>query len=218
VVGCLLLPSVTLAQGPTPQPYREPFPAPSGSAPARTPGDGPKLSAWLYTGVHFAGRQRQSGDAGTSREPLDPAFTLGARGELSTSPYLAVGVFLDYLRLAYGVNRPPIESERERAGIISLGVWVRGSIPVLLGGHAASLYVGVPIGLSMALSGSEGGPTFGLLFGALGGAHVMVTEQVGLFVEAGVRADRYTLEDDRGVHERMGFIQAALRAGASLSF
>ena len=35
---------------------------------------------------------------------------------------------------------------------------------------------------------------------------------------AGVRADRYTLEDDRGIHERMSFIQASLRGGASFEF
>lgn len=215
----LLLPARGLAQGPTPQPYGEPFPAPSGSAPARTEANGPKLSAWVYTGAHFGGQQRQSGDSGSFRQGLDPAFTLGVRGELRTNPYLAVGLFVDYLRLGYTVVRPaPVGSVRERAGILSLGVWVKGSIPVVIGGHDASFYVGAPVGLGMALSNGEGGNTFGLLFGVLGGASVMVTQQVGVFVEAGLRADRYTLEDDRGIHERMRFIQASVRGGVSFDF
>lgn len=219
LVGCLLLPSRGLAQGPTPQPYGEPFPAPSGSAPARTAADGPKLSAWVYTGAHFAGRQQQGGDLSTSRRDLDPAFTLGARVELSTSPYLALGVFADYLRLGFVVNLPPpASSRREDSGILSLGVWIKGSIPFRVGGQDASLYLGIPVGLGLVLSSSEGGNTFGLLVGAMVGGSVQVTDVVGLFLEAGLRADRYTLEDDRGLHERMSFIQASLRGGVSFAF
>lgn len=218
LLGSLLLPSWSLAQGPTPDPYGEPFPAPSGSAPARTPGNGPRLSAWFYTGAHFSGHQRQSGDLGASRRDLGPAFTLGGRLELATSRYLSVGGFVDYLRLQYVVERPaPILLQREERGIVSLGVWVRGSIPVTISGHDTSFYVGVPVGMSMALPEQEK-TTFGLLFGAMGGVHVLLTDAVGVFVEAGVRADRYTLEDDRGIHERMSFIQASLRGGASFEF
>lgn len=219
LLASLLLPSRVLAQGPTPQPYGEPFPAPSGSAPARTGGDGPELSAWFYTGAHFAGRQQQGGDLSTSRHDLDPAFTLGARLELATSRYIAIGGFVDYLRLQFDVDFPlPVGTLHETKGIVSLGVWVKFSIPVTLEGHETSFYVGVPIGLSVALSNYDGGTTYGLVFGGMGGAHLMLNDDIGVFLEAGVRADRYTLEDDRGPHERMSFIQASLRGGLSLAF
>jgi hypothetical protein len=218
LVGSLLLPTESRAQGPTPDPFGEPFPAPSGSAPARTDANGPKLTGLVYTGAHFAGRQRQSGDLGTTRRGLGPALTLGARLEVATSRYLSIGGFVDYLRLAYEVVRPaPVLVRREERGIVSLGVWVKGSIPFTIEGQEASVYLGVPVGLSMALS-SQDETTFGLLGGALGGAHLMVTDAVGVFLEAGVRADRYTLEDDRGVHERMSFIQGVLRGGVSFEF
>ena len=224
LLPCLLLPSLpswALAQGPTPTPEPEPFPAPSGSAPARTPGDGPDTSAWVYAGAHFAGSQRERTADGSARDPLDPAFTLGARFELSTSPYLAVGLFLDYLSLQYVVDLPaPMGVRRDRVGVVGLGVWVKGSIPIRLGEKDASLYLGIPIGLGMALSGAEtaAAPAFGLLFGALGGGHIHLTDHVGVFAEAGFRTDRFTLEDVRGVRVRLQFVQAVVHAGASLSF
>lgn len=219
VIG--LLTGTARAQGPTPEPYREPFPAPSGSAPARTSANGPELSAWVYAGVHFAGREREESNDGTARHGLDPAFTLGARVELSTSPYLAVGLFLDYLSLQYVVNVPAsMSTRRERVGVVGLGVWVKAGVPILLGGKEASVYLGIPIGLGMALPGASTGapPAFGLLVGALGGGHVRLTDHVGVFAEAGLRADRFTLENDRGVQVRLRFIQAVVHAGASLSF
>ena len=220
VVG--LLSGTAHAQGPLPAPYREPFPAPSGSAPARTPGDGPELSAWLSTGVDFAGRQRQTDDTGTSRDRLAAAFPVGGRLELATSPYLAFGVFVDYLRLQYVVHMPPPmpPTTRDRASVIGLGVWVRACIPVIIGGQQASIYLGLPIGLSAALAGAATGgqPSFGLLLGALAGGNVMLTEHVGVFLEAGLRVDRYQTEDDFEVLARQAWLQAVVHAGASLSF
>jgi hypothetical protein len=197
------------------------FPQASGSTPARTNRGRADLRVSLYSGAHFAGRQRRKNEAGSVRDSLGPAFTAGARLEIATSPYVTVGVFADYLHVQYALDAESMsDPTRGRAGVLGMGVWLSGRIPVVVGRTSLEFYVGVPVGLSAARppKGSGLSTNYGLRFGAVGGAQAFVTDKLAVLLECGFRADTYALDDTSEIYARVGFLQAALRVGVAFAF
>ena len=219
----LWVPAVALGQSQTPYPGYQPFPEASGSAPLRRPGQRSDLRASLYAGANFAGRERRVRESTSERYSLGPAFTLGGRLELSTGPYIAIGVFIDYAGLEFVLLEPAASgATRGRTTVLSLGAWLKIRAPLVVQGTHVDLYVGAPVGMSVARAdnGSRSEARFGLALGAVGGVDVLFTERFGAFVEAGVRANAYLAGEETFdvVYQRVGFLQATVRLGASLSF
>ncbi|MEZ4327870.1 MAG: hypothetical protein R3B40_21805 [Polyangiales bacterium] len=187
-------PSEAAAQ-PTPYPETQPFVNASGSAPGRRPGQGLDLSASLFTGVAAGGSERTTLATPALENSLAPAFVLGARLELSTSRYIAFGGFFDYARTEVLIVRePPEEDFGTRTGMLGFGLFMKLQAPFGVAGRDANVYVSVPFGMGVlrppAAAASD--PAFGVVFGALAGVHVKVSDHLGGFVEAGLRASRFS--------------------------
>lgn len=214
VTSMLGVPAGVRAQGPTPYPENQPFVNTSGSRAARGVGQGLQLSASLYAGALVGGRQRLEDVDPAVEQRLAPAATVGLRLELSTSRYIALGVFMDYLRTEVLVLlEDPDPDVLSRTGMVSVGVSFKLRAPFALGRTRASVYVGVPLGMAVLRPPRVlGGQTeVGVFFGGLVGLQVEVNDHVGVFVEAGVRAARFE-------NLLVGLRQGAVHAGAAYAF
>lgn len=212
-LGALGAPAGARAQGGTPYPETQPFTNASGSASTRRPGQGLDLSVSLFTGAHFAGRMRGSDDMLSIDHALAPAFTLGGRLELSTNRYIAVGVFVDYVRTQLVIPLEPPESDViTRTGMIGLGVWLKLRVPFVVGRREGHVYVGVPVGMSVLRPSrvTGGNPSTGVVLGAVAGVHIPATDHVSVFCEAGLRADRHSSPQLR---LRQGSVHAGVTYG-----
>ncbi|MCA9575357.1 MAG: hypothetical protein H6726_22235 [Sandaracinaceae bacterium] len=212
-VVALATPSLTSAQ-PTPYPETQPFVNASGSTPGRRPGQGLDLSVSLFGGVAFSGREEVALETPAVEASLAPAFVMGARLELSTSRYVAIGGFFDYTRMSVLILRDaPEEDFVTRTGLLGFGLFVKLRAPFELARHEASVYVSLPFGMGVlrppAAAASDA--AFGVVFGALAGLHLAVSDHLGVFVEAGLRASRFS-------DQSASFRQGAALAGAAYAF
>jgi hypothetical protein len=222
ITAALWVPNATLSQTATPYTSTQPFSQASGSAPLRRPGQRSDLRVTLYAGANALGRQRRVGVAGQERFSIGPAFTMGSRLELSTGPYVAIGVFLEFAGLEFVLLEPAASgATRGRTTVLSLGVWMKIRAPLNVNGTPVDLYLGAPIGMSAARAdaATRSDSRIGLALGGLGGVDVFFTERFGAFLEAGVLSQVYVAgaDEDEREFKRVGFLQATVRIGASLA-
>ncbi len=133
----------------------------------------------------FGGEAEISSDAGSASFDLDPTVGVGLRYQLPVSDLLSVGGLFEFRSFEE-------DQSTDRQSVLDLDLFLKASYGIVLGSRDLELYGLVPVGLSIgptdddldALGASTG---FGFNLGLLAGAQLLVTENVGLFVEMGWR-------------------------------
>lgn len=155
------------------------------SAAAR-PHENETLRLGGYLALAFGGEAEGRVGGVSASEGLDVTAGFGLRAEVPLHEYFLIGGSFELL--TFETNG--VFSERE--SIFDIDVWARGRYPIDLGSFTIEPYVGVPLGLSLAVlanpaRGSDDRVWPGWNIGILAGAALVFEAPFSVFVEVGWR-------------------------------
>jgi hypothetical protein len=171
----------------------------------------------LYAGPRLGGSAQFSFDGDSETADMAVGGSLGVRLEVPVARYFVIGGFFDFasLQLDFGDGFEPAD----RLNVLNVGLWLKVRALVELQSAIMEIYLGVPVGLSVAVSTEEDVDNdLGYGLGALGGVQVHLNQTLGLFVEAGFHRDSYKVGEEFGETLRVSFLQASVHGGVSFGF
>jgi hypothetical protein len=126
---------------------------------------------------------------------LASTFGFNLRGDVPIERYLVLGPLFQF-----GSWREDITPEPSHSYYVDADLYVRGRVPITTSSTNFQIWVGVPIGLTFDILGSDvaGGSGAGLGWnvGFLGGGAVHFTPKLGLFAEIGWLQHKVTHDAD----------------------
>jgi len=183
------------------------FAAPGSSIPIREPPLPPPVKpfadqGFFMLGFHygFPGNVEFEPSANAFTGSLAPTFGFNLRGDVPVERFLVLGPFFQF-----GSWRPDIAPTGNapvpsRSYYIDADLYIRGRLPITSGSTNFQLWLGVPIGLTFDILGSDtattSGAGLGWNVGVLGGGAVHFTPKLGLFAEIGWLQHKVTHDAD----------------------